>query len=266
MSAVVSSGSHDAASSPGWSADKLTGARLDKMKACAEIASLTFPPPFENKPQEGPVETPEGDMALEKGRWAMKRRSKAPKDSGSTGTLGPGFPAMEELDKELGGVDGLFTLFGLHYVRMFANPRMRVLFDTRGKGEAEHSALDHGKRIAATLLDEVFGTRYYASLGRGPSGAWTVMGTHKKAKKCPMRPVSQQVSLPENHPRGDRRFTVNQRDTWVGGIMCAANDCGASEAFEQKLGLWLAMSVSAYAPFVDEETGELDWMEESSYG
>jgi len=26
------------------------------------------------------------------------------------------------------------------------------------------------------------------------------------------------------------------------------------------------MTVSAYAPFVDEETGELDWMEESSYG
>ena len=45
----------------------------------------------------------------------------------------------------------------------------------------------------------------------------------------------------------------------------AAEDCGASEAFQQKYGLWLAMTVSAYAPFLDEETGELDWMEESSY-
>ena len=47
--------------------------------------------------------------------------------------------------------------------------------------------------------------------------------------------------------------------------MCAAEECQTSEAFQQKLGLWLAMTVSAYAPFVDEETGELDWMEESRY-
>ena len=33
-----------------------------------------------------------------------------------------------------------------------------------------------------------------------------------------------------------------------------------------RYGLWLAMLVSAYAPFVDERTGELDWMEESAYG
>ena len=47
--------------------------------------------------------------------------------------------------------------------------------------------------------------------------------------------------------------------------MCAAEECGASVDFQKKYGLWLAMSVSAYAPFVDEETGKLDWMEESSY-
>ena len=35
------------------------------------------------------------------------------------------------MDNELGGVDGYFTMFGMHYVGMFANPRMRVLFDTR---------------------------------------------------------------------------------------------------------------------------------------
>ena len=38
---------------------------------------------------------------------------------------------VQELDNELGGVDGYFTMFGMHYVGMFANPRMRVLFDTR---------------------------------------------------------------------------------------------------------------------------------------
>ena len=32
-----------------------------------------------------------------------------------------------------------------------------------------------------------------------------------------------------------------------------------------RYGLWLAMLVSAYAPFLDEATGKLDWMEESPY-
>ena len=58
---------------------------------------------------------------------------------------------------------------------------------------------------------------------------------------------------------------MDQRDTWVGSHMCAAEECGASKAFQEKYGLWLAMRVSAYAPFVNEETGQLDWMEESSY-
>ena len=40
--------------------------------------------------------------------------------------------------------------------------------------------------------------------------------------------------------------------------MCACEDLQTSEAFQEKFGLWLAMTVSAYAPFVDEETGELD--------
>ena len=47
--------------------------------------------------------------------------------------------------------------------------------------------------------------------------------------------------------------------------MCAAEDCGTSLEFQEKLGKWLAMTVSAYAPFIDADTGELDWMEESSY-
>jgi len=47
--------------------------------------------------------------------------------------------------------------------------------------------------------------------------------------------------------------------------MCAAEECRTSVAFQEKLGLHLAMTVSAYAPFHDEETGGLDWMEESSY-
>ena len=45
-----------------------------------------------------------------------------------------------------------------------------------------------GKRIASTILDGTLGTHYFASLGRGFSGAFAVMGTHNHAKACPMRP------------------------------------------------------------------------------
>ena len=101
------------------------------MTAMAERASTTYPPEFTGTAQTGPVETEEGDRALAKGQWANANRSPAPRDSGSTGQLPKGFPSRAEVDEELGGVDGMFTLFGLHYCRMFANPRMNVLFDTR---------------------------------------------------------------------------------------------------------------------------------------
>lgn len=286
--------SHDALNSPGFNAAKMSGERLDRMKAvrtlqlklwtcpiflgahsslrsiprvtqCAHKAMITFPPPFVNKAQDVPsVATPEGDRILERGRWANAHRAKAPRDSGSTGRFGPGWPTAQQLDAELGGPDGFFTLCGLHYCNLFENPRMNVLFDTRDKDTAV-SAMDHGKRIAATLLDETLGTRYFASLGRGGSGAFAVMGTHSKAKRCPMRPASQQVAMPKGHPRANRRFTTDQRDTWVGSHMSAAEECGASVAFQESYGKWLAMLVSAYAPFVDERTGNLDWMEESPY-
>ena len=80
-----------------------------------------------------------------------------------------------------------------------------------------------------------------------------------------MRPKSQQVSHPRGSWRAGRRFTVDQRDSWVGHVMCAAEECGASVEFQEEFGKCLAMTVSAYAPFLDADTGELDWMEESSY-
>jgi hypothetical protein len=100
---------------------------------------------------------------------------------------------MQELGDELGGIDGLYVVFGCHYMGMFANPRVHVLFDTGDESSAAN-ALEHGKRIAATLLDQVHHTREYAKLGRGSSGAFVVMGTHAKAKKCsidaPQEPAS----------------------------------------------------------------------------
>ena len=171
---------HDARNSPGFDPARLSGARLDRLKACAAKAAATFPPPYTHQPYEGPLSTEAGDRMLQRGRWANAHRAKAPKDSGSTGHFGPGWPTAAELDSELGGPDGFFTLCGLHYCNLFANPRMVTLFDTRDADTAV-SAMDHGKRIAATLLDGTLGTRYFASLGRGFSGAFAVMGTHSKA-------------------------------------------------------------------------------------
>ena len=258
-------GGGDALNSPGYDASKLSGDALARMKACAEKALASFPPKLPPGPYEGAVSTPEGDAMLERGRWANANRKPAPRDSGSTGQFAPGWPSMQELEEELGGPDGFFTLCGLHYCNLFKNPRMFVLFDT-GDPDSAVCAMDHGKRIAATLMDGTLGTSYFASLGRGFSGAFAVMGTHSKAKQCPYRPSSQQVAMPKGHRKANRRFTTDQRDTWVGSHMSAAAECGASEQFQRKYGLWLATLVSAYAPFVDERTGSLDWMEESKYG
>jgi len=257
--------SNDAKNSTGVPAS-LTGEKLKLMKQMSELATSTYPPKFTGKPYDGPVDSDIGNEALKRGQWAHANRKKAPQDSGSTGhVVSEGFPSVKEMEEELGGVEGMFVIFGLHYVGMFANPRMNVLFDTRDKDSAA-SAMDHGKRICSTLLDAVFGTRYFASLGRGFSGAFAVMGTHAKAKRCPMRPKTEQVELPRGHRKANRRFTTKQRDSWVGHIMIGCEQCACSEKFQKKLGLWLAMVVSAYAPFVNEETGVLDWMEESRYG
>jgi len=256
---------------PNFKDSNCTDERRQKMLELTEKARATFPPEFAGQPQDEPEETPEGNRALERGRWANAHRKPAPHDSGRTGAMRSGFPSRAELENELGGIEGFFTLFGLHYVNMFNNPRMSVLFDTRDPDSAA-CAMEHGKRVAATFLDEwgkqsaEYGGGYFAQLGRGFDGGFAVMHTHAKAKQCPMRPRSQQQALPKGHPRANRRFTCAQRDSWVGSIMCAAEECGTSVEFQNKLGLWLAMTVSAYAPFVDEATGQLDWMEESTYG
>lgn len=59
------------------------------------------------------------------------------------------------VEAELGGVEAMFTVFGLHYCRMFADPRMNVLFDTR-HADTNVSALEHGKRVASALMDRWF--------------------------------------------------------------------------------------------------------------
>ena len=70
------------------------------------------------------------------------------------------FPTKAEMEAEIGGVGGFFILFGTHYTRMFADPRMSVLFDSRHQ-DTNVCALDHGKRIASFLADRNYGTQLF---------------------------------------------------------------------------------------------------------
>ena len=72
------------------------------------------------------------------------------------------YPTRKMVEAELGGVEAMFTVFGLHYCRMFADPRMNVLFDTR-HADTNVSALEHGKRVASALMDRWF-VRRHASM------------------------------------------------------------------------------------------------------
>ena len=67
---------------------------------------------------------------------------------------------MQEIESELGGVEGFFIMFGIHYCQMFANPRMSVLFDTRN-ADTNVCAYEHGKRIASVLLTRWCGTNHF---------------------------------------------------------------------------------------------------------
>ena len=113
---------------------------------------------------------------------------------------------LQDLENELGGVEGFFIIFGMHYCHMFANPRMNVLFDTR-HADANVNAYEHGKRVAATFLTRITGTNYSAKIGRGNSMSM-IAKAHGRSKKCPMRPQREQKALPEGHPRAEAWFTV----------------------------------------------------------
>lgn len=164
-------------------------------------------------------------------------------------------PSLEEIEAELGGVEGFFTLFGIHYCNMFANPRMSILFDVRN-ADTNVSAYEHGKRVAAVMLNRWHGTNHWKQLNRGQFFN-ALEKAHQRAKRCPMRPKEEQVKRPEGHPRAQAWFTVKQRDSWLGHVVAAAEECGASKTFQKKLGSALSRAMPFYAPFADEETGEI---------
>ena len=137
-----------------------------------------MPPAFVNQPHAGPIETPEGNMMLERGQKIMAK---------SRTSRGGRTPTLQEIESELGSVEGFFTMFSVHYCQMFANPRMSVLFDTR-IADTNVNAYEHGKRIASVLLTRWAGTNHFSKLNRGSFFGSVIETAHQKAKKCPMRP------------------------------------------------------------------------------
>ena len=73
---------------------------------------------------------------------------------------------MQDIENELGGVDGFFVMFAVHYCNMFANPRMLVLFDTRHE-DTNVCAYEHGRRVASLVLDRWHSTSRFDELNRG---------------------------------------------------------------------------------------------------
>ena len=204
------------------------------------------------RPVGGPVGAPaaaaEGERARARGAELLKECPRV-RFARRLGRLavgvpwGPRGPSRALLEKDMGAgegraADGLAVLFATHYARMFADPRMAVLFDTR-HADSNASALEHGTRLAATLMDLWYGTREYASLGRGSSFR-NVGRAHARAKRCPLRP---------NSGTGAPRFSEAQRDAWLGHVLIACEECGASAELQHQIGRFLGSRVNAYGPF-----------------
>ena len=179
---------------------------------------------------------------MEIGRLSIAR---APKALGAAFAMFSAFPfSRERVEEELGGLEGVFTVFGCHYCRLFADPRMRVLFDTRFE-DTNVSAMDHGKRLGSAMLDQWFGTRYFPSLKRDSSRAPIQIGpSHQRAKGCPMRPREHQRS---------GMFTVAQRNTWLGSVWCSLEEVGASDDFRNAVVDWMSGNIAFMGQFLDED-------------
>ena len=133
----------DALNSPGFDASKLSGERLARMKACAEKARGAFPPRLGPCRSRARSRRPVSSLPRARALGARAPAARAAR-SGMRGAVRAGLAdGGGDRRQELGGADGFFTLCGLHYCNLFANPRMAVLFDTR-RPTAAASAMDHG--------------------------------------------------------------------------------------------------------------------------
>jgi hypothetical protein len=146
------------------------------MQSLVQRATKAFPPPFvyPTGGEEAPfIPTADGDRAMALGAAAIAR---APKVQTAVFAVFSSFPfSPDRVEEELGGLEGVFTVFACHYRRIFEDPRMNVLFDTRFE-DTNVSALEHGKRIGSAMLDQWFGTSFYPSLKRDHSRAAVQIG------------------------------------------------------------------------------------------
>ena len=172
--------------------------------------------------------TKEGNKALKQGRSIQHRNRRVP-------MLGnPGLSA--EQIESIGGKATVLWWFGAFYGRLFADPRMAVLFDTRS-AEANVSAAEHGKRLGLLLLNRWTGDTEYFTV-TGTSNIFTrLQMAHERAKGCPMR--------------GDRRysFTKDQRDSWLGHVYLAGRECGIEDSLCNVVVDHLASAMAFYGPF-----------------
>ena len=133
----------------------------------------------------------------------------------------------------------MINWFGHFYKRMMQDPRMAVLFDTRNE-EANVSAAIHGKRLALALWSRwTDDDSYYKEIGSNMFGRLQV--AHVRAKECPMRSKALRAG----------GFTTAQRDSWLGHLWLAGEECQIST--KSRIVQHLATLMGFYGPFIDAD-------------
>ena len=147
-------------------------------------------------------------------------------------------PIQEDLESKI-GKEKMIYWFGHFYKRMMEDPRMAVLFDTSNE-EANVSAAVHGKRLALALWSRwTDDDSYYKEIG--PSMFRRLQVGHVRAKGCPMRSKAL---------RGGG-FTTAQRDSWLGHLWLAGEECQIP--MKNRIVRHLATLMGVYGPFVDAD-------------
>ena len=177
--------------------------------------------------------TVEGNKALSKGRKIYDAASKYD-------YYGMRHPSASDINEKI-GKDLMLEWFGMFYRRMMADPRMAVLFDT-SHADTNVSAAIHGERLALALMTQWCGDPgYYKLRGRRGTHMFHVLQvSHQRAKGCPMRSRSLQ----------GRGFTVDQRDSWLGHLWYAGEECSVPSKLRDHIVLHLGTAIGLYGPFV----------------
>ena len=180
--------------------------------------------------------TKEGNAALKKGREIKSKNRRR-------GFFGVAPPSSEQIES-VGGKPVLLLWFGTFYKRMMSDPRMAVLFDTEDE-EAYVSAAEHGKRLVLALLSRWTGDgEYHRSYHGGMFHRLSV--SHQRAKSCPMRSSNCQHG----------QFTKDQRDSWLGHLYLAGQECEVPQTMVEGVTNHLATVIGVYGPFREAKPNE----------